>query len=32
VIRTLSGLGDTEGAATWVAKARARYPRDPRFR
>jgi tetratricopeptide (TPR) repeat protein len=32
VIRTLQGLGDAEGAAMWAARARARYPKDPRFR
>jgi arylsulfatase A-like enzyme/Flp pilus assembly protein TadD len=32
VIRTLGGLGDSEGAASWIARARARYPKDPRFR
>jgi tetratricopeptide (TPR) repeat protein len=32
VIRTLQGLGDSEGASRWKARARARYPADPRFR
>lgn len=32
VIRTLQGLGDAEGATAWKARARARYPKDPRFR
>jgi len=32
VIRTLSGLGDGGAAAAWKNRARARFPRDPRFR
>lgn len=32
VIRTLQGLGDAEGASVWSGRARARYPKDPRFR
>lgn len=32
VIRTLQGLGDAEGASLWITRARARYPKDPRFR
>lgn len=32
VIRTLQGLGDGDGAALWKTRARARYPKDPRFR
>jgi Flp pilus assembly protein TadD len=32
VVRTLSGLGDVEGAREWAAEARARFPADPRFR
>jgi tetratricopeptide (TPR) repeat protein len=32
VLRTLLGLGDTAGAAPFKARARARYPNDPRFR
>ena len=32
VIRTLEGLGDAPGAASWKSRARARYSKDPRFR
>ncbi|MEO8501121.1 MAG: sulfatase-like hydrolase/transferase, partial [Vicinamibacteria bacterium] len=32
VVRTLAGLGDADGAASWRARGRARYPKDPRFR
>ncbi len=32
VIRTLQGLGDAEAASLWTGRARARYPKDPRFR
>ena len=32
VVKTLSGLGDNEAAAQWRGRARARYPKDPRFR
>lgn len=32
VVGTLQGLGDAEGASLWAARARARYPKDARFR
>lgn len=32
VIQTLQGLGDADGATLWRARARGRYPKDPRFR
>ena len=32
VVRTLSGLGDAEGASAWKRRGRARFPNDPRFR
>jgi tetratricopeptide (TPR) repeat protein len=32
VVRTLAGLGDAPAAREWAARARARYPSDPRFR
>lgn len=32
VVRTLAGLGDVEAARAWAARARSRYPSDPRFR
>jgi tetratricopeptide (TPR) repeat protein len=32
VVRTLSVLGDLEAAGQWAARARARFPSDPRFR
>jgi hypothetical protein len=32
VVKTLDGLGDNEGASAWRARARARYPKDSRFR
>jgi arylsulfatase A-like enzyme/Tfp pilus assembly protein PilF len=32
VIKTLSGLGDHEAANLWRSRARARFPRDPRFK
>jgi arylsulfatase A-like enzyme/Tfp pilus assembly protein PilF len=32
VVRTLAGLGDAPAARQWAARARARYPSDPRFR
>ena len=32
VVRTLAGLGDAPSAREWAARARARYPSDPRFR
>jgi arylsulfatase A-like enzyme/Tfp pilus assembly protein PilF len=32
VVRTLTGLGDAEGARQWAAQARERFPADPRFR
>lgn len=31
VVRTLSVLGDTEAAREWAARARSRFPSDPRF-
>ena len=32
VVQGLSALGDRAGAREWAAKARARFPADPRFR
>jgi choline-sulfatase len=32
VVRTLAGLGDTDGARQWAAQARERFPTDARFR
>ena len=32
VVRALTVLGDTAAAREWAAKARAQFPRDPRFR
>jgi hypothetical protein len=32
VVRTFSVLGDVEAARHWAARARARFPADPRFR
>ena len=32
VVRTLQGLGDAPAAAEWRSRARARFPRDARFR
>jgi len=32
VVQGLSALGDRAGARDWAAKARARFPSDPRFR
>jgi arylsulfatase A-like enzyme/Flp pilus assembly protein TadD len=32
VVRAFTTLGDTEAAREWTARARARFPGDPRFR
>jgi Tfp pilus assembly protein PilF len=32
VVRTYRVLGDEEAARTWSARARSRFPADPRFR
>jgi tetratricopeptide (TPR) repeat protein len=32
IVRTLAVLGDAPAARDWAARARALYPRDPRFR
>jgi arylsulfatase A-like enzyme/Tfp pilus assembly protein PilF len=32
VVKTFADLGDTAAARDWAARARARFPRDPRFR
>jgi choline-sulfatase len=32
VVHTFAVLGDSAAARDWAAKARAKYPRDPRFR
>jgi hypothetical protein len=32
VVRTFTVLGDAPAAREWAARARARFPSDPRFR